>query len=299
MLLSDTEFELLLAQLAIIVTNSHALVFNCIWSDLGRVKNHMLTAGYQDIHPVYVHKPQQNAKGVNWIYSVDIMLIGYKKNIRACSLRFPSVNPLHRHNMHMMMSHNIGTKWKSTCDSEKDCNTTQKHTSVAERLGKILCPPGTTALVLGLGSGSEAIGFARAGVNVVGVERDGMQFQAASARLTFEAANAEQQHDLAQRENMQLAFLQSVTTRFTKLTMDNLRDESAASSPLSARPQKNTSSPAQKCVSCGNSTEGVDELVACCHNGCSAPPVHQACAEVCEKCSSYFCSTEHQSSHAC
>ena len=61
-LLSDTELTLLLNQLAIIVTNSHALVFNCIWSDLGRVKEHMSIAGYQDIHPVYVHKPQQNAK---------------------------------------------------------------------------------------------------------------------------------------------------------------------------------------------------------------------------------------------
>ena len=42
--------------------------------------------------------------------------------------------------------------------------------------------------MIGAGSGSEVVGLARVGVNVVAVERDARQFRALTERLTLEAA---------------------------------------------------------------------------------------------------------------
>ena len=51
-----------------------------------------------------------------------------------------------------------------------------------------MCKPGTYALVVGAGSGSEVLGLARVGVNVVAIERDEKQFHALTERLSNEAA---------------------------------------------------------------------------------------------------------------
>ena len=223
------------------------------------------------------------------------MIIGYKKNIRACSLSFPSANPLYRHNL--LMSHNVGTKWKSIV-GEGDCNPTQKHTSIAERLGKVLCPPNTTALVLGMGSGSEVIGFARAGINVVAVERDATQFQGATARLTYEATNAKDLMNEAEQERKQLAFLQSCSTRFTTLSMDMIQNTPpSSSSPSQRSPSIGSSGPT--CVVCGEGVFEDEEQNACSNNVCNAPKLHADCCECCESCRLPFCSQDHLTLHVC
>ena len=51
-------------------------------------------------------------------------------------------------------------------------NTTQKIPDVASFIAPRLCKPGSSALVIGAGSGSEVVGLARVGVHVVVLEKD-------------------------------------------------------------------------------------------------------------------------------
>ena len=86
-----------------------------------------------------------------------------------------------------MFQHQVGSKLKRTGTEDK-VNTTQKNPNVASWLGRIMCQAGGQALVIGAGSGSEVLGLARIGANIVAVERDERQLRALCARLTVEAS---------------------------------------------------------------------------------------------------------------
>ena len=124
------------------------------------------------------------------------------------------MNPVFRHNL--IFSHQVASKLKYT-GLEEEVNTTQKNPNIASFLGRITCKPGSSALVIGAGSGSEVVGLARIGVNVVALERDGRQFRAMTERLTSEAAFEERATAQQAQEEKQIALLTVLASRFNKL----------------------------------------------------------------------------------
>ena len=168
-LLSDVELETLFQQLAVINrARNHVLVLGCVWHDIGRIRSAMSANGYLDQHPLLVYKPMQNTTGMEFISAVEFLVVGYKGGIRNCRLTFSDMNPLFRHNL--LFTHQVGPKSRFLGE-DAEVNTTQKNPHVASNLGRIKCSPGSHALVLGAGSGSEVVGLARVGANVVAVER--------------------------------------------------------------------------------------------------------------------------------
>ena len=115
----------------------------------------MLDQGYSDIHIFGDYKQQQNTTGMECMYALELYVVGYKQNIRVCSLTFSDMNPVFRHNF--MYAHQFGSKLKYA-GREDEVNKTQKNHSVASFLGRITCKPGSSALVIGASSGSEVLG---------------------------------------------------------------------------------------------------------------------------------------------
>lgn len=304
-LLSDQELETLFQQLAVINrARAHCLVLGCVWHEVGRIRTAMALNAYLDIHPLFVYKPQQNTSGMEWISAVEVLVVGYKGGIKACSLTFSDMNPVFRHNV--IFSHQVGAKRKFPGELV-EVNTTQKNPHVASALGRIMCSPGATALVLGAGSGSEVLGLARVGVNVVAVERDGKQFRALCERVTSEAAFPDEAKSKLAEDDRSLALLSQLTTRFTKLNQDVMShftevgdekaedddDDADGGSGLSAQPSRKLDCPA-----CGQEVKP-SEAVACAKMGCNMQALHVACLLSCRKCEKSFCTSDCCSEHGC
>ena len=80
-LLTDTEVETFFQQLAVVQrSRAHTLCLGCIWHDAGRIRRFMLEQGYADIHIFGVYKPQQSTTGMEWIFALEIYVVGYKQN---------------------------------------------------------------------------------------------------------------------------------------------------------------------------------------------------------------------------
>ena len=56
-----------------------------------------------------------NTTGLEWIFAVEIMLVGYKGGIRDCQLTFHDMNPVFRHNL--LFAHQVGSKLKYAGDT--------------------------------------------------------------------------------------------------------------------------------------------------------------------------------------
>ena len=224
--------------------------------------------------------------------------------MKACKLSFADMNPLRRHNV--LIGHQVGTKLKHL-GTDTEVNTTQKNPNIASALGRILCPPGGHALVIGAGSGSEVVGLARAGVNVVGIERDPLQFQALTERVTAEAAYPEQAMKLLAEDDHSVRVLGALLSRFTNLIPDveahfaqfteELRQEEQF-----AQPDEAVSSRAapvkQACPACGHEVSGLETGV-CPKTGCASGSLHSKCMVACSKCAKSFCSDTCKDDHGC
>ena len=303
-LFSDVEMETFFSQLACINrAPSFCLMLSLIFHDAGRVRSFMIKFGFLDIHPLYVYKPMQNTTGLEWIFAVEMMLVGYKGGIRDCALTFQDMNPVYRHNL--LFAHQVGSKLKYAGEDEV-VNTTQKNPNVASALGRITCKIGSSALVLGAGSGSEVVGLARVGVHVVALERDHKQFKALTERLTSEAAAAEQALKQAAAEEASVHVLSQLAARFTKLKPDIGAHFAAAAEEsvveeVEVSPSVDAAEPEeckQSCVGCGKPVVGRDEA-NCAKVGCVSGKMHAGCCERCCKCGKLFCNSEHTHDHGC
>ena len=78
-LLSDDELKLFFKQLATVNTSaSSALALIVHFRDAGRVAAAMEENGFADVHPFFVYKPTQNARGTEcFIHAVEVVLVGY------------------------------------------------------------------------------------------------------------------------------------------------------------------------------------------------------------------------------
>ena len=288
---SPDQFADLFAQLNIVNTKSdHALVLIIHWRQAGATEYAMQKAGYTGIHPIYVQKPSQNAKGMGFIFSVEVALIGYKRSRSTCELFFDNPDPTHRHNM--IYSHNVRQKATSPTDNEH-INTTQKHPILAYQLAKVICQPGDNALVVGAGSGSDLMGMARAQVNVVGIEKEARQFAGIYARLTAHVADAE---NFLDEEIKEVAALTLEASKFglnrqkpekkkraqkKKPENDDANENQASGPPIQ---------PEQACCpACGQTSQ--EKLHKCnipscesrIHKACSVVECHVVCSDECKK----------------
>ena len=103
------------------------------------------------------------------------MIVGSKGGMQNCADTFRENHPLFRH--YPFFGLQVGSMLKYVAEAE-EVNTPQKNPNVASFKGRILCNVGSSALVIGAGSGSEVVGLARVGVQVVALEKDVKQFVA-------------------------------------------------------------------------------------------------------------------------
>jgi len=304
-LLTDIELETFFQQLAVVNrARQHCLVLSCVWHDAGRLRKFMMENAYSDIHPLYVYKPMQNTTGMEWIFAVEIMIVGYKGGIRGCNLTFSDMNPLTRHNL--ILGHQVGSKIKHVGE-DVEVNTTQKNPNTASTIGRIMCKPGAYALVIGAGSGSEVLGLARVGVNVVGIERDSKQFMSLTQRITSEAAFPKHALTRLAEDDRSVALLGRLASKFTKLAPDvtvhfaeaeegqQLEDDGGQVDKANISVGDAHS---KTCPACG---EGVGQLDSCaCAKGqCVSGLLHLSCVVTCSKCGGKFCSEPCKEDHGC
>ena len=316
-LLTDEQLAVFFKQLAVINTSTStvmALAMVVHWTDAPRVKIAMEANGYNDVHPVYVYKPSQNQKGMEcYIFAVEVVLVGYMADRRSRKLFFRDPNPVRRHNL--KFSHNVGTK-ATVPGSSEVVNTTQKHPDLAEQLARDLCPVGSSVLVLGSGSGSDVIGFARAGLRVVAVESDKKQFLACQARLVDVASDQRGRHESTHAvEQQQLAALGERVASFSSwapaassvapsgaCTSPSTSTSSSSSSSTTANTSRGSSAQGScVCAPCGAQVTDSTERVLCCALiECQVKGIHRACLEECqedEECGMLFCSDECRKKH--
>ena len=295
-LLTDSQLTLFFQQMAIINKAAHhVLTLHTHFADAGRIRKAMSDHGYQHIHPLYVYKPNQNLKGVNqFIFAVDLILVGYKSSRNDIKLTFSDPNPTMRHNM--IFSHSVNSRF--SVSGGDPVNITQKHPGVAAYLGQVFCTPGDLVMVIGAGSGSEVIGFNRAGMNVVGIEKDSRQFRGCCARLVQE--HAENKKVMAQHalEVAQVDHLKRQASGFQHYEPDAAPNDSDSDgddeSPAVV-------SAATECVSCGEVLG--DDVGKCDLITCEVSKVHLACLlpkpDGGPDCLHKFCSEDCASKHTC
>ena len=119
----------------------------------------MTRTGYSDNHPVLASKPPPNLT-----FAVEMLLVGYKGGIGNCLLTFSHLNPLFRDNL--LFGLQVGSKLEHVGE-EEEVSIIQNVPHVAPFIAPSHCKPGSSALVIGAGSGSEVVGLARVGVQVV------------------------------------------------------------------------------------------------------------------------------------
>ena len=208
-LLTDVELERFFMQLNVVNTSQQTMLALVVhFADAGRVKTAMETAGYQSVHPFYVYKPNQNVKGTDcFIFAVEMILVGYLGGSRDRGLVFGERNPVGRHNL--LFGHNVGSRYQLSGQGEP-VNTCQKHPGIAHHLATICARPGSNALVIGSGSGSDVVGCLRAGLNVVAIDKDSKQFQGCKARLVGYITGVEDERKIEALELAQVQHLKEV-----------------------------------------------------------------------------------------
>ena len=169
-----------------------------------------------------------------------------------------------------------------------------------------MCKAGSHALVIGAGSGSEVVGLARVGVNVVAVERDARQFRALTERLTLEAAYPERALQQMAVEEAQVSLFTMLAAKFTKLNPDieahflvaSADKEQEKGAELSSSSVSSPVARGRSCLACGQAVVAREES-ECAKHGCDTGKLHAACLEACAKCGKGFCTAGHKNDHGC
>jgi len=284
--LTPEDFSNLFNQLAIVNTApDHVIVLLCHYKETSVTVEAMTAAGYQNIHPVYHYKPAQNGEGMNFIFAVECSLIGYKRSQAQCKLRFAEMNPVFRHNL--LFSPNVRAKAVVPGESDQEpVNTTQKHPLIASQVAAICCQPGDTALVLGFGSGSEVLGMAHAGINVVGIEKDPRQFRGTVARLDSILAGEGGELKYFANLNQERRRFEDIKGAIAGVLSPASRSSSSLSSASAADQNPPVDSKVagdEVCDSCGNSEPvPTGPLLDCALASCGGR-FHNACALRCSE----------------
>jgi hypothetical protein len=135
------------------------------------VKAFMEAAGFQDVHPFFWYKPTLQQRGLQkYSHAVEVGVIGYKGGRVNCRFNNHGLwsNPIHRQNI--VMAKGVSGYYKD--DSGISVNSTESPPQLAKAFAEQHTLTDEWALVIGGGSGADAIGCLAAGCNVVVLDRE-------------------------------------------------------------------------------------------------------------------------------
>ena len=162
--------------------------------------------------------------------------------------------------------------------------------------------------MLGAGSGSEVLGLARVGVNVVGIERDAKQFRALTEeRVPTEAAFPDDVLTKLAEDDRQIQVFKLLAAQFTKLNSDvasQFSETQESSSAAGAGDSQESANAGEAlaadvlCPACGSSV-GLRAAVGCAKHQCPVQALHPACLETCSVYKKSFCARDCADDHGC
>lgn len=165
---------------AINIGTNHVVVYMHKPADTSMVLDTLKERRYQQTEHLFWHKPGQTMVGPVKQYtpSVEMLTIGFYPDRNAVPWNVDS-DPAKRHNHFVCPS----VKTLSKDHSGVVINQTEKPPEVSSWVFNHHCPAGSTAFIVGAGSGAEIIGAARANVNSVAVEVEERQYEALKIHL--------------------------------------------------------------------------------------------------------------------
>lgn len=169
----------LIQQLAAVVRNDNCLGWFWVHpAQYGEISECLQAGGWRNQVPFCWYKPNANVHGcLKYIPSWELALVATKGDKNKAWQHW-STDYKDRHN-HVTMP-GITSLYKH---EGKVVNPTQKPVQLMQEVIQRHCPPGSTVLVIGFGSGTDLIASFAARCHVIGIESDELQFQAGLSRL--------------------------------------------------------------------------------------------------------------------
>lgn len=159
------------------------------------VKEAMIDRGYKNLQNLFWYKPDHYVEGpVNRLTpAVEMITVGFLPNSSDINWNVSS-NPRERHN-------HIAIPSVSPCAKDSAgniINVTEKPPGLAEYLLSMWCQKGSTVLIIGTGAGGCVKGALRAGINVIGVENDEIQYHQLYSEMNAWVANMQREKEAAE-----------------------------------------------------------------------------------------------------
>ena len=177
--LEPIEWKTLFKQLDMVVTSASCTYL--VWAPT--FQHHMIMtamreAGLQDIGNFDWIKTNSNQTGVmRYVTSQEYGVLAFKG---VKSAGFHVVEREHGERRNRWQGPIVSTFSRY---ENKIVNVAQKPVPLAQSLFARHCPPGSTVLVIGSGSGTDVIAGLSEGLNVIGIEKDPFQFKASLVRI--------------------------------------------------------------------------------------------------------------------
>jgi hypothetical protein len=180
---TERDFDTVLSQIAAIKTgNVHVYIIKCHISDVTWLSHNLKERNYV-IHPHVWEKIDQNIYGTHKIVPSNeniIVAISKETEKKESFWEQLPIDPLERHGFI------IGNIVRSPCRDEKKVvvNRSQTPIYLSRILAQRYLPMGTTRVLnICMGSGSDVIGLASAGFDVIGVDNSRAMYDATTTRL--------------------------------------------------------------------------------------------------------------------
>ena len=177
--LTGHQFVSILRQVMAIDTRENfTVVFWHNILDSQMVHNSLVELGFGDFCNFIWSKPDANLVGTNrFIHAFETATVAFHGSRQQVFFALPN-NLYDRRNVITMEGVTSLSKYGGV-----PINVAEKPVGLMQHFFRIFCPPGSTVLVIGFGSGTDIIGCLEMDLNVVGIEMDPKQFQAASSRV--------------------------------------------------------------------------------------------------------------------
>jgi hypothetical protein len=182
------ELQTLLKQFDAINTNpaNHFVLFNCDWRKTAVPYDVLIENNYK-VNPLFWYKTDQNVVGDNkdLTYSVEEMLLGFKRGTGSDAVALMDPDPRKRHNLiqgpalHTLQRYADGSI----------VNVHEKPEYVAKWVTERYTVLRDWVIVMGGGAGGDARGYLKNGCNVVVIESDPKQFAHLCAQMATLEAN--------------------------------------------------------------------------------------------------------------
>jgi DNA modification methylase len=178
--LSDVELKELMRQLgAANAKDDVFVVFFCSPFQMGKIKDVLEEFGYKSIMPLFWYKPGCNKPGLfRYIPAVETAIVAYKGSRKEAHSGMKQA-PEERQNLFNYQP--VSSPFRYPIG--QILNPAEKPVELMTHIIQSHCPTGGLVLSLGFGSGTDIIAALGCGVNVIGVERDDVQFTGGIERI--------------------------------------------------------------------------------------------------------------------